>query len=171
MELLEMKDKITDLFHTDIDNLGNALMEVVNNNDTEKYDMFCKLFEQDLSVDWLQMVYQYYHADRKEKKQDYTPKSLAVFLSKLIGEADVVIDMCAGSGALTIQRWAQNHDQKFRLYELDENVIPFLLFNLAVRNIDASVCMADVLQDEVYKQWMVKKGEKYGRVACVKSTL
>ena len=171
MELLEMKDKITDLFHTDIDNLGNALMEVVNNNDTEKYDMFCKLFEQDLSVDWLQMVYQYYHADRKEKKQDYTPKSLAVFLSKLIGEADVVIDMCAGSGALTIQRWAQNHDQKFRLYELDENVIPFLLFNLAVRNIDSSVCMADVLQDEVYKQWIVKKGEKYGRVACVKSTL
>ena len=92
-------------------------------------------------------------------------------MSKLIGDADVVIDMCAGSGALTIQRWAQNPDQKFRLYELDANVMPFLLFNLAVRNIDASVCRSDALQDEVYEQWTVQKGEKYGRVACVKSAV
>lgn len=171
MELLELKDKVLEIFQTDIEHLGDALMIAMNDNRTDLYDQFCNLVGNDLTVDWMQKIYQYYHADRKDKKQDYTPKCLAVFLSKLIGEADVVIDMCAGSGALTIQRWAQNHDQKFRLYELDENVIPFLLFNLAVRNIDSSACMADVLQDEVYKQWIVKKGEKYGRVACVKSTL
>lgn len=171
MELLELKDKVLEIFQTDIEHLGDALMIAMNDNRTDLYDQFCNLVGNDLTVDWMQKIYQYYHADRKDKKQDYTPKCLAEFMGKLLGDADVVVDMCAGSGALTIQRWAQNHDQKFRLYELDENVIPFLLFNLAVRNIDSSVCMADVLQDEVYKQWIVKKGEKYGRVACVKSTL
>lgn len=171
MELLELKDKVLEIFQTDIEHLGDALMIAMNDNRTDLYDQFCNLVGNDLTVDWMQKIYQYYHADRKDKKQDYTPKCLAEFMGKLLGDADVVVDMCAGSGALTIQRWAQNHDQNFRLYELDENVIPFLLFNLAVRNIDASVCMADVLQDEVYKQWIVKKGEKYGRVACVKSTL
>lgn len=171
MELLELRDKMLNIFQADIDHLGDALMSVVTDNRADLYAQFSELVDGDLTVDWLQMVYQYYHADRKEKMQDYTPKSLAVFLSKLIGDADVVIDMCAGSGALTIQRWAQNPDQKFRLYELDANVIPFLLFNLAVRNIDASVCRSDALQDEVYEQWTVQKGEKYGRVACVKSAV
>lgn len=171
MELLELKNKITDLFHADVDNLGSALMEAVNNNDVEKYDMFCELVEHDLSVDWLQMIYQYYHADRSEKMQDYTPKTIADFMGKLVGPADVVVDMCAGSGALTIQRWMQNPDQKFRLIELDEKVIPYLLFNLAVRNIDSSVCMKDVLSDGTGSQWRITRGEKYGRVACVKSAL
>ena len=171
MELLKLKDKILSIFQTDIDNLGDALMSAVTGNRSDLYDEFSELVNGDLTTDWLQMVYQYYHADRKEKMQDYTPKSLAVFLSKLIGEADVVIDMCAGSGALTIQRWAQNQDQKFRLYELDENVIPFLLFNLVIRNIEADVCRSDVLQDEVYEQWTVQKGEKYGRVTCIKPAI
>lgn len=103
----------------------------------------------DLSVDWLQMIYQYYYADRKEKMQDYTPKSLALFMGKLAGEADKITDLCAGSGALTIQRWNMNHEQRFELYEFDENVIPFLLFNMAVRNIECTVYHSDVLQQEV----------------------
>jgi hypothetical protein len=39
-----------------------------------------------------------------------------------------------------------------RLIELDEKVIPYLLFNLAVRNIDSSVCRKDVLSDETGQQ-------------------
>jgi type I restriction enzyme M protein len=27
-------------------------------------------------VDWMQKIYQYYLADRQEKKQDYTPASI-----------------------------------------------------------------------------------------------
>ena len=171
MELLELKDNVLDLFHTDIEHLGGALIETVMENKTENYDRFCNLVGNDLSIDWMQMLFQYYHADRKEKKQDYTPKSIAELMGLLTGDSDIVIDMCAGSGALTIQRWIQNPDQKFRLYELDQNVIPFLLFNLAVRNIDSSVCRADVLQDETYEQWRISKGEKYGRVSCVKSAV
>lgn len=172
MELKELSNRTLEIFRiSDIKKLSDALMECVIRNDTDKMQAFRDLVENDLSRDWLQMIYQYYCADRKEKKQDYTPKCLAGFMSRLIGEADTIVDLCAGSGALTIQRWCQNHDQKFRLYELDEKVIPYLLFNLALRNISASVCRADVIRDEVYEQWTVQKGEQYGRVACIKSTV
>lgn len=171
MELLELKDKVIDLFGADIESLGEALMSAVMESKTDLFDRFYELVEGDLSVDWMQMIYQYYHADRKEKMQDYTPKSIAEFMGLLVGEADEVIDLCAGSGALTIQRWTQNPDQKFRLYELDEAVIPYLLFNLVIRNIDSTVSREDVLQDEPYEQWRITKGERYGNIACIKSAV
>lgn len=171
MELLKLKNKILELFDTDIDHLGDALMSVVTNNNVTKYDAFCELVDGDLTVDWLQMIYQYYHADRNEKMQDYTSKTLADLMARLTGPADIVVDMCAGSGALAIQRWVQKPDQKMRLIELDENVIPYLLFNLAVRNIDSSVCRKDVLSDETGQQYRVSRGDKYGRVSYVKSTI
>ena len=171
MELLELKDKILEIFHTDIEHLGDALMETVMENKIEKYDRFCDLVGNDLSVDWMQKIFQYYHADRKEKKQDYTPKSIANFIGRLVGNSDIVVDMCAGSGALIIQRWIQNPEQKFRAFELDEKVIPFLLFNLIVRNIDSSVCRSDVLSNEKYEVWRITKGERYGRITYFKSAI
>lgn len=171
MELLELKDAVIGIFETDIDHLGDALMDAVENNKTELYDKFCELVDGDLSEDYLQKIFQYYHADREEKKQDYTPKSIASFMSMLIGKSDVVTDMCAGSGALTIQRWNDNHNQKFYLFELDEKVMPFLLFNLVVRNIDANVCRADVLTDTQYEQWRISKGETYGRITYFKPSV
>ena len=72
--------------------------------------------------------------------------------------------MCAGSGALTIQKWNQNKNITFNLYELDSDVIPFLLFNLAVRNIDAKVYNMDVLSGEVFAVYKCTPGQKYGTV-------
>lgn len=167
MELLELKDRVLELFNTDIDHLGDALMQTVNDNDTAMYEQFCELVDNDLSVDWLQMIFQYYHADRSEKMQDYTPKTIADFMGRLVGKADVVVDMCAGSGALTIQRWAHEPGQRMRLIELDRNVIPYLLFNLVIRNIHSDVLMEDVLADSICAHWVVQKGEKYGRVTCL----
>ena len=70
MELKELTDRALELFGVDNpDNLGSALMESVSN--TDKLKAFCDLVGGDLSIDWLQMIYQYYLADRKEKKQDY----------------------------------------------------------------------------------------------------
>lgn len=108
-------------------------------NDEERKDAFCEMVGGDLSKDWLQMVYQYYLADRKEKKQDYTPKSIAKLMEMLVGATESCIDLCAGSGALAIQKWIENPNQEFVLYEADTNVIPYLLFNLSVRNISATV--------------------------------
>ena len=163
MELKELSEKVKSLFEAeDIDELPKRILNTVKDNDSEKYEDFCKIVK-DMSIDWLQMIYQYYLADRKEKMQDYTPKSLALFMGKLIGDADVITDLCAGSGALTIQKWCMNNEQKFELYEFDENVIPFLLFNMAVRNIECTVYHADVLQQENFHTYKISRGEKYGK--------
>lgn len=163
MELKELSEKAKTLFEAeDIDELPKKILDTVKNNDVGKYEEFCELVK-DLNVDWLQMIYQYYLADRKEKMQDYTPKSLALFMGKLIGDADVITDLCAGSGALTIQKWCMNHEQKFELYEFDENVIPFLLFNMAVRNIECTVHHSDVLQQDILHVYKISRGEMYGK--------
>lgn len=164
MELKELTEKTCEIFKcADVGKLGQALMQCVIDSNLDQIKAFHALVG-DLSIDWMQKIFQYYQADRKEKKQDYTPKSIAELMGRLAGDADTVIDMCAGTGALTIQRWNQNHGQKFILYEFDGNVIPYLLFNLAVRNIEAMVYQADVLQQEIYKEWVVTAGIKYGDV-------
>lgn len=168
MELKELSIKTLGLFSvSSVDELGNALLSCVLENDKNKMQCFFDMVDGDLSKDWLQMIYQYYCADRKDKKQDYTPKCLARFLSRLIGESAETIDMCAGSGALTIQRWIENPETLFTLYEIDENVIPYLLFNMAIRNINATVYQSDILQNEIIKSWVVRKGDHFGKVTCI----
>lgn len=170
IELKELTEKTLELFNCQsVDDLGSDLMLALE--DEGKLQSFSELVNNDLTKDWLQMIFQYYQADRKDKKQDYTPKCLAQFLSRLIGESSESIDMCSGSGALTIQRWLENPDTVFCCYEIDEKVIPYLLFNLVIRNISATVNQGDILQDEIYNVWKITKGEKYGKIACIKSTV
>ena len=169
MELKELTEKTCNIFGCEgVEMLGSELMKCALENDESKYTAFCDLVQQDLNVDWLQKIYQYYQADRKVKMQDYTPKCLGELMGRLAGGADKVVDMCAGSGALTIQKWNQNNDQKFEMFEMDENVIPYLLFNLVLRNINALVHQSDVLQQEIFKTYRVYPGEKYGRVEVIK---
>ena len=168
MELKELTDKMLELLDTKSTNeIADKIFDAVKNNNIEIYEQFTQLVNGDLSKDWLQKIYQYHLADREEKKQDYTPYSLARLAGMLAGDSNEVIDMCAGSGALTIQKWNLNHDIKFELYELDENVIPFLLFNMAVRNIECTVYHANILSEEIYNTFKIKKGIKFGRLEVV----
>jgi len=162
MELKELSEKTLALFGVaSCDKLGEALMKCLINDDRRLLSAFADMVG-DLSVDWLQKIYQYYQADRKDKKQDYTPKSVAEFMARLCGNADVTVDLCAGSGALTIQKWNVNKSCSFILYELDANVIPYLLFNMAVRNIGCVIYNADALQSEIFKIYKISAGENFG---------
>ena len=162
MELKELCEKTKEIFEIhEIAELREKLLDTCMNNRCDKMEKFCNMVN-DLSTDWMQMIFQYYEPDRKGKKQDYTPKTLADFMGLLVGESETVIDMCAGSGALTIQKWNRNHDLKFVLYEFDENVIPFLLFNMMLRNIECIVYHADVLQNEMFHTYAVSKGDRFG---------
>ncbi|MDD3186573.1 MAG: N-6 DNA methylase [Anaerostipes sp.] len=167
MELKELTEKTLEIFQVDsTGELSIKMFDIEMKNDVEYYKKFKELVK-DLSIDWLQKIFQYYQADRVEKKQDYTPKSLASLIARLAdmeNEAKNTIDMCAGSGSLTIQKWNLNHNQVFMLYELDENVIPYLIFNMAIRNISCVISRADVLKQEVYKTWRITKGEEFGIV-------
>ena len=128
MELGELCKKTLDIFECDnISELGGKLYDAVINNDIVKLTAFCDTVK-DLTVDWLQKIFQYYEADRQEKKQDYTPKSIAKLCAELTEMGGkIVYDICAGSGALTIQKWVRNPDKLFICEELDEKVIPYLL--------------------------------------------
>lgn len=154
MELKEVTQKIRKIFKIDdIKDLPSRILEAILSQDARQYyDAYISACP-DLSEDWLQKTYQFYLADREEKKQDYTPRSLALLLSVLTscGERSVY-DACAGSGSLTIRKWCVSPDAEFLCDELDGNVIPLLLFNLALRNISARVRRRDILTGETYEE-------------------
>ena len=165
MELKALSESLVELFGVDeVCDLANALRAAALNQDTKIMNKFVYLVGGDLSIDWIQKVFQYYEADREQKKQDYTPKSLADLTGRLVGTCDTVIDLCAGSGALTIQRWNRDKDCKFECVEYDDKAISYLLFNLAVRNIESVVKRMDVLSGEVFEAFKIIKGEQFGKV-------
>lgn len=165
MELQILRDRLMELFDIkSIQDLGVKLLDCVLANDQEKMTNYVKLIDGDLGTDYLQKIYQYYCADRENLGQDFTPISLAKLMGKFVEQEDPVIDLCAGSGALTIQSWCLNPHRQFICYEFDQNVIPFLLFNLAIRNIEGQVINSDVLKQDVFKTFKLKKGERFSRV-------
>ena len=171
MELKYLVEKTYEIFDcTNTQELKNKLYNVCINNQTEKIKEFAQLIEYDMKTDYLQKIYQYYEADRKNKGQDYTPKSLASLVSKLSYEENETecLDMCCGSGALTIQKWIDNPNLKFELEEFDENVIPFLLFNIMLRNISAEVRRKDVLSDETFNIYKINKTNDFGKLEVLK---
>jgi type I restriction-modification system DNA methylase subunit len=165
MESKELSEKVLNLFCVDsVSKLGSKLKETVLTNDTSKYAEFVNIVE-DLSIDWMQKIYQYYEADRKDKKQDYTPKSLSKLVAKLTEtNGEVVYDICAGSGALTIQKWCLSPQKTFICEELDENVFPYLAFNMAVRNMNGYIIMRNVLSLELTAVYQVIKGNIFSTV-------
>lgn len=165
MELSELTQKISDIFEvTDVNNLGNKIFETLLEDNAERM-LSVKNILPDLKTDWLQAIYQYWLADRDGKKQDYTPKSVSYLTARLATLSDGTIqDVCAGSGALTIAVWSIDPKRDFECVELDENVIPFLLLNLAIRNIKATVLQKDVLNDDIYAKYVVTPTEEIGRV-------
>jgi len=163
MELLEFKNKIFELLNvTKTSEIGNALLDVVLKPNFYIFDEYKKLG--DGSKDWLQALWQYYEADRAEKGQDYTPKSLCKLVSALAGDCKTIYDCCGGSGALTLQNLKDKTISNVYIEELDENVIPFLLFNLSLHNANGYVVNGDVLKQEKYKIYKLSSGEKYSTV-------
>lgn len=163
-KLIEISKQVFEI--SDVSELGEAIPEKMN--DVNTFQKWADLVP-DMTTDNLQPIFQYYMADRKEKMQDYTPKSLALAACMVAGvhNARSVYDMCAGSGALTIQAWNINPECRFICQEFDERVIPFLLFNLAVRNINGFVIHGDVLSEEQFKAYSVTAGEKFSAVSEV----
>lgn len=166
MELQELIKTLHEIFGSnDIEQLKNKIYESVIKNDFSKYE----LYEQkigNLNQDLMQKVYQYYLADRENLKQDYTPKTLAKLVSKLalMNDSESIVDMCSGSGALTIQTNNIKSSNKYELQEFDNNVIPFLIFNMAIRNIECEIIQMDVLQDEISARYLLTKKDKYSVV-------
>lgn len=126
---------------------------------------YVDMVDGDLATDNLQKIFQYHYADRKEKCQDYTPKSIAKLCATATKTSgNLVYDLCAGSGALTIQKWAQDPHKTFICEELDERVIPLLLFNMAVRNMGGYVINRNALTMEFIKGYRLIPGVQFSEI-------
>lgn len=166
MELLEFKNKILKLCGIqNVEEIGNILLNVVLSHDVDFFEQYNEIT--DNTKDWLQALWQYYNSDRTGLKQDYTPKSLSKLVAVLGGKSDNLYDCCGGSGSLTKAFIRQNGTEEVFVEELDERVIPFLLFNLCLENVNGTVVNGDTLSREQKMIYRLKQSEKYSAVDIV----
>ena len=150
--------------------LPDKLMELLFSEEIngifEKYSEM----QGDLSYDGFTNYFQEEHSSRKAMMQDFTPKELTELVAEIAG-ADVknCLDVCSGTGGLTIAMHAAAPECVFYCEELSKRAIPLLLFNLAVRNISAFVSNKDVLSGEVFKCFRIIPGERFGKIEIVDS--
>lgn len=144
------------------DTISRVLFSPNRNAFFEKYK---ELFP-DLNEDELRSCWQFWHADSEEKKQYYTSTPLATLCAKLLVKdgGNVLYDCCAGSGTLSVAVWSQNNGITIICEELDGEVIPLLLFNLAVRNIPGEVRNGNALTGETERAWRLNRCQSYSSI-------
>lgn len=130
--------------------LPEKLMQILD-DDIERQKVFDEflVIEDDLSYDWFTTYFQEQHSNRESMMQDFTPKEVSGLLPELAGEYEKVLDVCAGTGGLTIAVWNKNKTAEFRCEELSTRAFPLLLFNLAIRDINSVAVNKDILTGEV----------------------
>lgn len=119
----------------------------------------------DLSYDGFTDYFQEEHSNRKAMMQDFTPKELAALVARIAGsDTHSCLDICSGTGGLTIALHNIAPCCVFFCEELSKRALPLLLFNLAVRNIPAYVTNKDILSGEVFGVYQIIRGERFGTV-------
>ena len=135
--------------------LPDKMMELLTHNSAELFQKFLRL-ENDLSYDWFTDYFQEQHSNRAGLMQDFTPKELTKLIPMLEEKYNNVADVCCGTGGLTISAWNNNPNAFFYCEELSTRAFPLLLFNLAIRNINAIAVNKDVLKNEVYAIYKIE---------------
>lgn len=158
-----MKDAINNILQiNDSYQAPNRLMEVLKGSQKKRdaiFMQFLELWNYDLDADNFRLYFEQEHANRKGKKQDFTPATVGNILSKLTGKSNATADVCSGTGGLTIAKWTQDRINKgfmrykpsnfiYQCYELSDRAVPFLLFNLSIRGINAKIFHGDVLEQK-----------------------
>ena len=148
------------------DKLMTLLLD--NNSMTMLFDKFME-YDIDLTKDLFRDYFQEQHADRKGLKQDYTPDAICKIISKLQNEKDTILDVCSGTGALSLFSYNENNELSITCEEISQRSISTLLFNLAIRNIHGYVYRKDVLKNEILDVYQLEKGEKYSIITKVEN--
>lgn len=159
-------DKINDLFGvSESFHAPYKLTEILKNAEQRNnlFEAFLTV-ETDLSFDWFTEYFQAEHSDRKGKKQDFTPDGIVTLASSLLGGTISNADICAGTGGLTIKRYASNKDATLYCEEFSDRAIPFLLFNLAIRNVNATVYHGDSLTRDFKAIYKLKSTKKFSDI-------
>ncbi|MCH5315745.1 MAG: N-6 DNA methylase [Eubacterium sp.] len=155
-----MLSKINKLL--DIDDSYKAperMMQLLSDQKASKklFFSFLEEFNYDVSYEWFNSYFEDEHADRKRNKQDFTPTCISKLMAEFL-EADdgIICEPAAGTGSTVIQHWYKrvrsdyiwNYNPMSILYfcyELSDKTIPFLLFNLMIRGMNAVVIHGNTL--------------------------
>ncbi len=121
---------------------------------------FLELWNYNLDRDNFREYFEKEHAERKAKKQDFTPFEVGKILAQITENGKGSrMDMCSGTGSLTITKWTEDRlkagflkykpsDYFYACYELSDRTVPFLLFNLMIRGMNAKVYHGDALEQK-----------------------
>ena len=154
------------------------LMEIMldDKRREELFKAFLKL-DTDVSRDWFHEYFETEQAERKTKKQDFTPESIANLLTTLVHKpkAGYYYEPAAGTGGILISKWYKdtltdpvNNSPKFsfvtynpKMYwyhaeELSDRAIPFLIFNMAIRGMNGVAIQCDCLSREAKRAFFIR---------------
>ena len=81
----------------------------------------------DLAHDGMTAYFQTEQGDREALKQDFTPPAVCDLVAGMAGDADSYIDVCAGTGGLTISLWANHPHAHYRCEEYSSRTVPALV--------------------------------------------
>lgn len=121
----------------------------------------------DMGYDWFQAVYEQEMAERKQKKQDFTPPELGMLCSELTGKnTGSLHEPTAGNGSMVIADWwckckrvlpwdCRPSENMVTCWELSDRALPLLLLNLSIRGIMGYVYHGDVLEGTVKQKFIL----------------
>lgn len=150
---------------------------------TQRKNIFKKFLNisTDLSFDWFHEYFEDEQAERKSKKQDFTPDSIATLLNKLTSNTTgYYYEPTAGTGGILITRWWQDclndpvgtktntsipgisfftYDPRkywYQVEELSDRAVPFLIFNMAIRGMNGVAIQCDSLSREAKNAYFIR---------------
>ncbi len=150
---------------------------------TQRENIFKKFLNisTDLGFDWFHEYFEDEQAERKSKKQDFTPDSIATLLNKLTSNTTgYYYEPTAGTGGILITRWWQDclndpvgtknntnipgisfftYDPRkywYQVEELSDRAVPFLIFNMAIRGMNGVAIQCDSLSREAKEAYFIR---------------
>lgn len=154
----------------------DRLMEIIYDKERREALMrdFLEATRYEVDDDTFRQYFEDVHAARKDLKQDFTPASVSKLTAAIVNPPNRgarlggdFYEGCAGTGGMTIAAWNSDRmkhspfDYKPSWYfylveELSERALPFLIFNLALRGMNAVVVHCDVLERESYGAFFIQ---------------
>lgn len=138
--------------------------------DDEKREELFKEFlkyETNLNYEWFKNYFENEHSDRKVKKQDFTPDTIATLMTAMVGDNSCYYEIAAGTGTILIKEWVDKlrknnykaYDPRkywYHVEELSDRAIPFLLFNMAIRGMNGVALHGDSLTREFKEVYFIR---------------
>lgn len=135
-------------------------------DDKKREELFRRFLreETDLTYEWFHNYFEEEHADRKKKKQDFTPDAVSKLCAMLIDDSDDYFEAAAGTGGMLIQAWNIDKERYFIVEELSDRSIPFLLFNMAIRGINGVIRQGDSLKQEFKIEYKLVNNGRFSKI-------